>query len=117
MAYDARRRRVVLYGGTTERRENLGTDVWEWDGAQWSRVTPVTPGPTVSRHRMAFDVARGVTLLHSGTETWSWDGAHWRRLATTGPSRRIVSAMAYDVARQRVVLFGGAGPRVQPVAR
>lgn len=38
MAYDAGRRRVVLYGGgsfdgrTVTRHE----DLWEWDGARWA---------------------------------------------------------------------------------
>ena len=113
MAYDQKRQRVVLYGGTTDRREVI-TDVWEWDGTRWHRITPATPGPRVTRHRMAYDAARGVTVLHAGTETWSWDGTMWRRLATTGPSQRIVSAMAYDAGRQRVVLFGGAGPGGEP---
>jgi hypothetical protein len=114
MAYDAKRQRVVLYGGTTDRREVLHPDVWEWDGTRWHRVTPASPGPRATRHRMAYDAARAVTLLHSATETWSWDGMTWRRLATTGPSQRIVSAMAYDAQRQRVVLFGGAGPGGEP---
>jgi len=114
MAYDAKRQRVVLYGGTTDRREVLHPDVWEWDGTRWHRVTPASPGPRVTRHRMAYDAARGVIVLHSGTETWSWDGTTWHRLATTGPSQRIVSAVAYDAVRQRVVLFGGAGPGGEP---
>ena len=109
MAYDARRQRVVLYGGTSASRE-VFADVWEWDGTRWWRVAPNMPGPRVTRHRMAFDAARGVTLLFADTETWSWDGTEWRRVATTGPSQRVVSAMAYDAGRQRVVLFGGAGP-------
>jgi hypothetical protein len=114
MAYDSRRERVVLYGGSTAARQNLGDDVWEWDGARWSRVAPSSPAPRVSRHRMAFDAARGVTVMFAGTETWSWDGTSWRRLATTGPSQRSVSAMAYDVRRQRIVLFGGSGPGGAP---
>ena len=114
MAYDARRQRVVLYGGGTDRRENLGTDVWEWDGTRWTRITPSSPGPRVSHHRMAYDVARGITVMFAGTETWTWDGTQWRRVATTGPSQRVVSAMAYDARRQRIVLFGGSGPGGAP---
>jgi hypothetical protein len=114
MAYDSRRGRVVLSGASTLSRENLGYDVWEWDGVRWFRVTPPTPGPRVSRHRMAFDAARGVTVMFAGTETWSWDGVSWRQLSTTGPSQRLVSAMAYDVRRQRIVLFGGSGPGGSP---
>jgi RHS repeat-associated protein len=41
-------------------------------------------------------------------ETWVWDGAVWTRMyPSTAPSGRHSPAMAYDAARQRVVLFGG----------
>jgi hypothetical protein len=35
------------------------------------------------------------------------DGSVWTRVATTGPSPRAQASLAYDAARQRVVLFGG----------
>ena len=45
MAYDARRGRVVLYGGGGTRSEGAPpygylSDVWEWDGARWTRASP-----------------------------------------------------------------------------
>jgi hypothetical protein len=113
MAYDARRQRVVLYGGFGAESRRL-TTVWEWDGTGWHAMPTAVPGPVVSHHRMAYDAARGVTLLFGGTETWSWDGTTWRKLASTGPSERRVSAMAWDAQRERVVLFGGNGPGGAP---
>lgn len=62
---------------------------------------------------MAYDTARGVTVLFGGNgtgETWIWDGRTWQERRVTGPGVRDVHAMAYDAKRQRVVLFGGAGP-------
>ena len=42
------------------------------------------------------------------SDTWEWDGNTWlERSPTTSPSVRFGHAMAYDAARQRVVLFGG----------
>ena len=38
MAFDAKRGRVVLFGGGVERRR-LG-DTWEWDGNSWRRIEP-----------------------------------------------------------------------------
>jgi hypothetical protein len=70
-------------------------------------------------HSMVYDEARRQLLLVGGTgtegtspsgdrsSTWKWDGTSWTRLATTGPSPRNQVALAYDAARQRVVLFGG----------
>lgn len=70
-------------------------------------------------HAMAFDSARGVTVLFGGTlnssgarsgETWEWDGTNWRRRAVgaSGPSWRTSHAMAYDAQRGVTVLFGGS---------
>jgi hypothetical protein len=67
---------------------------------------------------MAYDVARRRTLLFGGTtatgallgDTWEWDGSAWLQVSLGGPSPRLGHAMAYDAARSRVVLTGGAVP-------
>ena len=67
---------------------------------------------------MAFDAARGRTVLFGGTSrlepdapshgnTWEWDGVRWKAVDATGPSPRDHVAMDYDAVRQRVVLHGG----------
>src|SRR5262245_20095265 len=64
-------------------------------------------------HAMAYDRARGVTVLFGGSDqtpegdTWVWGGSVWTRRATGGPSPRTGHAMAYDSARGATVLFGG----------
>jgi hypothetical protein len=63
---------------------------------------------------MAFDSARGVTVLFGGYDgspygdTWEWNGAVWLLRAATGPSPRSDFAMSYDARRGATVLFGGA---------
>jgi hypothetical protein len=118
MAYDSRRQRVVMFGGDRPRfgdRPGLraNSDTWEWDGARWERVATEGP-PPISAGRMAYDAARGVTVLFGGDrtrdETWTWDGTRWEEHKVPGPSPRSVHAMAYDAKRERVVLFGGGGP-------
>jgi hypothetical protein len=112
MAYDSRRQRVVLFGGTAQRGTQPPTDTWEWDGRRWERVVVDGPGPR-ARHRLAYDAARGVVIMFGGTDsaTWSWDGTRWSAVAQTGPDPRGMSAMAYDARRQRVVLYGGGDLR------
>jgi|GEM_PF-5891909 len=64
---------------------------------------------------MAYDEARGVTVLFGGydgahlNDTWTWDGQTWTKVAPPGdsPSPRVYSAMVYDKARGEIVLFGG----------
>jgi hypothetical protein len=43
-----------------------------------------------------------------GPETWEWDGAVWTlRTMVAGPGTRSLFAIAYDAAREHIVLFGG----------
>ncbi|MBI3663134.1 MAG: hypothetical protein HY234_08815 [Acidobacteria bacterium] len=67
---------------------------------------------------MAYDAARGQVVLFGGADTitgtnfhdtWVWDGANWtQKSPSTSPSGTGSQAMAYDAARQQVVMFGGA---------
>src|SRR5690242_17994803 len=53
-------------------------------------------GPSArSNHAMAYDTARGVTVLFGGAdgnggglgaETWEWDGTAWTQRVVSGPS-------------------------------
>jgi hypothetical protein len=49
--------------------------------------------------------------MHSSSwlgDTWEWDGATWvQRAPLASPAARQLHALAYDAARQRVVLSGG----------
>ena len=84
----------------------------------WTNI----PNPWSARkaHAAAYDSARAKLVVFGGfadltganggrsDETWERDvrGA-WKRIAVTGPSARTRAAMAYDVARSKIVLFGG----------
>jgi hypothetical protein len=117
VVYDSWRRRTVLFGGTNGFGSVFYGDTWEWDGRRWINVTPAAgPSPTPrSWHAMAFDSARGRTVLFGGYnglqlgDTWEWDGTFWTRIAApVSPSPRSSGAIAYDPATQRVVLFAGS---------
>ncbi|HKQ47741.1 MAG TPA: kelch repeat-containing protein [Phycisphaerae bacterium] len=87
--------------------------------AQCTGVWTGSPGPAPSArnyHAMAYDAARGRTVLFGGqnaggnlADTWEWDGSAWALVATTGPAARSLHAMTYDSVRGKVVLFGGFG--------
>lgn len=118
MAYDARRQRIVLFGGDGPDRPATD-ETWEWDGRTWTRAVIAGPTPGArTRHRLAYDAARGVTVLFGGqigggrtaqypSDTWTFDGRAWTRHDVPGPPPRWVHAMADDTRRERVVLFGG----------
>lgn len=80
----------------------------------WIQRSPATHPPGRQGHDMAYDSARGVTVLFGGgfgsgwSDTWEYDGTDWgERHPTTAPPPRRDFDMAYDSRRGVVVLFGG----------
>lgn len=123
MAYDAARSRTVVFGGSSQSGGGVYVtyydDTWLWDGIEWTPVSlPEHPEGRESP-ALAYDEGRAVTVLFGGKDTelvtgnhyhldtWEWDGTSWARRAVPGPGGRGRHAMAYDAARQRIVLFGG----------
>lgn len=118
MCYDMARGVVVLFGGKDAGTNPLG-DTWEYDPLlnTWTNVTPAA-GPNPAQRwgcRMAYDFARGVSVLYGGynwsgftNDTWEWNGASWTLVNTANrPSGRDRFGFAYDINRSRTVLFGG----------
>jgi len=118
MAWDAVRGRIVMFGGVGQGGTALLGDTWEWDGTDWTqRTPPVSPSPRWSV-AMTYDAARRVTVLFGGGATtfqappapdahWEWDGTTWSQ-GPAGPPVRFAAGLAWDSARNRTVLFGGA---------
>ena len=113
MTYDRARHKVVLFGGIGDLQSGLLADTWEWDGAQWTELTPAVSPPARTGGTLAYDEHRHVNVLFGGYETndtWEWDGATWtERLPATSPSARGHAATAYFGGAHAVVLFGGGG--------
>jgi predicted lipoprotein with Yx(FWY)xxD motif len=121
MAYDSRRNVTVLFGGWNSESSNYFGDTWEWDGSAWTNVASSGPNPRAAAC-MAYDSKREVTVLFGGNQstlnnpmphlgdTWEWNGSVWQKVASTGPSARCNSAMAFDSQRGVTVLFGGGFP-------
>ena len=108
MAYDARRQRVLLFGGSGASRET-----WEWDGDRWLQRDA---GEVDGRFNpaMTFDRARGLIVRFGGwtgktrvDDTWTLGGGHWSRLGVVGPPARNHASFTYDNRRRRAVLYGG----------
>lgn len=123
MAYDSVRKKVVLFGGnrvlfgSDQDKNTMLNDTWEWDGERWTEIKVSSPPPRAEA-AMAFDSRRGRTVLFGGYshsqegmkrlgDTWEWDGIEWMQQKVTGPAPRNGAAQVYDVAREKIVLFGG----------
>ncbi len=110
MAFDSTTGRALAFSGLGE--------TYEWNGNQWSALTPATAPVSRCGHAMAYDSTRKRIVFFGGhneyppyqnyDDTWEWDGGNWiRRTPAIKPSTRWGYAMVYDVARKRCVLFGG----------
>ncbi len=125
MVYDSARREMVLFGGAgapAAPRDPLVIlgDTWVWNGSSWREVPGQAPAPRYA-HAMAFDSRRGITYMYGGAtmnterqtvhyeDMWSWDGQRWTAITMNGPTpgKRYSPAMAFDAARNRIVLHGG----------
>ncbi len=115
MAYDPVSHRTMLYGGCIN--YTCVDDTWVWDGTSWTQLTPATHPSFCPSPGLVYDTARAQMVLFCGydsspgglwSQIWTWDGTTWTdRTPSVRPSGRQRYVLAYDVARARVVLFGG----------
>lgn len=116
-AYDAKRERVVVFGGYTDGFAKLG-DTWEWDGVSWQQKAATIPPPggpgarngiamtwDPVQERVVMVAGESATAQHS--DVWEWDGVTWTLRPTVGLSPRVNHAIAYDTHRSRLVLACG----------
>ena len=85
MAYDASRRRVVLFGGRNS-STGVSDQLWEWDGANWTQLCgadTACAGPSARQDTgIVYDTARDMLVLVGGygdggfiDDVWEW-GQH-----------------------------------------
>jgi hypothetical protein len=128
MAFDSANGVVVMFGGEREGTSwSFWGDTWTYNAATNTWAKPIGNWPEPRRHHtMAYDSARGVTVLFGGAQggndgiehyfedTWEYDGTAWTDVSpatgTAGidwPEARRQHAMVYDSANGVMVLFGG----------
>jgi hypothetical protein len=116
MAFDAGRGTVVLFSGRAGGGSNNLSDTWEWNGTNWSPLSPSATPPAREDGGLVFDSRRGELLLFGGwvggsgfaSDTWAFRAGNWVLLSpTNSPAARSEHVMAYDSWRDRTVLFGG----------
>jgi hypothetical protein len=113
MTYDAARSQVVVFSGI----DAGANDTWLWNGSTstWTQAHPAA-SPPAGWNTMAWDSLRqqAIVVLESEsgspTQTWSWDGSTWtQKMLAVNPPPRFAAGMAFDAARQQMILFGGVG--------
>jgi cysteine-rich repeat protein len=110
-AYDTSRELLIVGGGVD--RNQILADGWIRDANGWR---PVDPKSGRRYAAMAYDAARGKTVLFGGitsdntvlADTWEFDGTTWTQVApVASPPGRFESSIVFDASRGTIVLFGG----------
>lgn len=118
MTYDSGRRRTVLFGGFGSLNYTQLDDTWEYDGQRWTQVSVAAHPEARYMGGLVFDIARGRTVLFGGqswtqvggtvvfSDTWEYDGIAWTRLPVSDRPATSFPSLAYDTARERILLNG-----------
>ncbi len=122
MAFEPESGITLLFGGFQSSSPFYASDLWAWDGTNWSSL-PVLGALPPGREALAaaFDAHRDRLVIFGGyqyggaglADAWEWERAtsRWHRVAPASgepsPSGRLHAAMAYDEVRREIVLFGG----------
>ena len=114
IAYDQKREKIVLFGGSDYTKPY--NDTWEWDGTQWTKINVDGPSPRWGS-TMVYDPEKKVIILFGGAysntpnnDIWEYNGIQWKELKvnSTIPKPRRGHVMVYDENRKVMIMFGGA---------
>ncbi len=116
LAWMPRLGRMVLVGASLDQ---WNVETWENSDGVWARRFPAASPTDRQNGSITFDSKRHELLLFGGgnngdsagrNDLWAWDGVAWnQRHDGTGaaPSPRLMANVAYDAARDGLVMFGG----------
>jgi N-acetylneuraminic acid mutarotase len=119
MAYDPATAKVILFGGLPG--SMAANDTWAYDPAanSWTQLAPSGSVPSARfDYALARDAVTGRFILFGGyvsggtivNDTYAYDPVQnsWSALNSIGPPpARYQSAMVYDAAKGRMMIFGG----------
>ncbi|HEY5926793.1 MAG TPA: kelch repeat-containing protein [Kofleriaceae bacterium] len=120
MTYDLARGRIVMFGSELGGAQPASNETWELvDGVAWTQMAPTASPVVVSRPAITYDPVRRLVVMFGGRvggtpsdRMWEYDGTTWTErtfMAVPKPGPRGEAVMTYDLARRRIVLFGGGG--------
>ncbi len=120
MAYDSKRKQVVLVSGCTLAADAVDDGTWIFENNGWSNRAITSPVACAAA--VAYDRERDEVILFGGgrangaskvvtQDTWAWNGSAWQlRSPTMKPPATWRSVMAYDPIRKHIVLYTGVRP-------
>jgi len=116
LAFDAKLKRIVLFGGSTVNRdygEQTG-ETWVLEKSRWRKLDINQP-ENVFNSNMVFHVKSKIMYRFGGwngkgriDETWVFKKKRWSKLEIkNNPPARNHASMVYNPRSKRIILFGG----------
>ncbi len=113
LAYQKHNQTVVFVGGQCF-NGTQADDTWEWDGTNWTDVSPTFNPGALLGHALAYDRTRNETVLFGGifigatNTTYRYRNGKWTIVSQDRePGPRSLPLMVYDPVRNVTVLYGG----------
>lgn len=116
MVYDPEHDMAIAVGGCVAYTSELTLcvdEAWAWTGSRWRFLTE--DAPTTDGERLCYDpIGERVLLVgyddpSQSMQVWTTDGVDWELLdVDQAISERADFSLAFDSARDRLVLHGGA---------
>ena len=120
MTYDTHNSQIVLFGGRSPNgtSRELFNDLWFWNGRKWDvQIGELGIQPSARRfHAMAYHQSNREIMVFAGesadgylNDLWAWNGVSWNEIpnGSNPPPNRHSTAIVYDSARIRLLMFGG----------
>lgn len=122
LAYDARLKKTVLFGGYTTANGNYRNDTWTWNGTTWTEVDIDNDDRPERRGLMTmwYDPLEQKTILYGGFgrqsidesvmrfgDMWAFDGTKWAKIDVQTPGQRFGPQVAVNPTTGKVLLLGG----------
>ena len=117
IVYDSSNRQIILFGGSPGPVHSDDTWVFNFTNNIWTNMNPLTKPSARACHAMAYDSFNQKVILFGGKvgvpindETWIYNPSEnsWmQKYPFKKPSARWHHSMTYDLANNRIVLFGG----------
>ncbi|HEV2718960.1 MAG TPA: kelch repeat-containing protein [Thermoanaerobaculia bacterium] len=118
MVYDAKRDRMVMFGGRTGNSKTDLNDTWVFKNGDWTQLDPPTSPPARVLADAVYDPIRDRVVLFGGTtitsdsktstpfyDTWEFDGTTWTQVLSDGPKVEK-PIMVWDAARANILMLG-----------
>lgn len=116
MTYDSARGETLLHGG----RDAGGVpypETWSWKDHVWTlrdTTGPSANGASWIYHSMEYERSTGYVVMDLPGQpyTWLWNGSRWTSVDGGDNGYRMRSAMTWDSATRRLMMFGGVNHNI-----